>query len=54
MLFKNRLEVENISKAQSIKLDANELIVVYKQLEGKIERRVLQGPAVFIPDAHEW
>jgi hypothetical protein len=38
----------------SIRLDANHLLVVYKQEEGHIERRVVEGPTVFIPSAHEW
>lgn len=53
-MFQNRLEVDNIQVAHATKLDANHLIVVYKQLEGKIERRLVQGPTVFVPDAHEW
>ena len=36
------------------KLSANEMVVVYKQLEGKIERRIVKGPTIFIPNAHEW
>lgn len=53
-MFHNRLEVEQIVVKNSITLDANHLLVVYKQEEGHIERRVVEGPAVFIPSAHEW
>ncbi|CAI8029915.1 hypothetical protein GBAR_LOCUS16979 [Geodia barretti] len=53
-LFHNRLEIESVRVRDSIKLDANHLLVVYKQEEGHIERRVVEGPTVFIPSAHEW
>lgn len=53
-MFVNRLEVESVQVQNAIKLDANHLLVVYKQEEGHIERRIVQGPAIFVPSAHEW
>ncbi len=50
----NRLELDSLLVKNSIKLDANHMIVVYKQLEGIIERRIVQGPTIFVPSAHEW
>ena len=53
-MFQNRLEVDSVEVKFVTKLDANQLTVVYKQLEGKIERRIVKGPTIFIPTAHEW
>ena len=53
-MFHNRLEVESIYVKDSVKLDANHMLVVYKQESGHIERRVVEGPTIFIPSAHEW
>lgn len=53
-MFWNRLEVESIVVKDAIKLDSNHLLVVYRQEEGQIERRIVQGPVVFVPTAHEW
>lgn len=50
----NRLEIISALIRYSVKIDANSMIVVYKQLEGNIERRIVQGPTVFVPNAHEW
>ncbi len=53
-MFVNRLEVESVQVKNAVKLDANHLLVVYKQEEGHIERRIVRGPAIFVPGAHEW
>ena len=53
-MFQNKLEVDSITVRDVTKLSANEMVVVYKQLEGKIERRIVKGPTIFIPNAHEW
>ena len=53
-MFQNKLEVDSILVRDVTKLDANQMVVVYKQLEGKIDRRIVKGPAIFIPSAHEW
>jgi len=53
-MFWNPVEVVNLEVKDAIKLDSNHLLVVYRQEEGHIDRRIVQGPAVFMPDAHEW
>ena len=53
-MYVNRLEVDSVDVQNAIKLDANHMIIVYKQEEGKIERRIVQGPTIFVPNAHEW
>ena len=52
--FHNKLEIETIQVVDAIKLDANHLIVVYKQQDDKIEKRIVRGPTIFVPNAHEW
>ncbi|XP_065916827.1 STE20-like serine/threonine-protein kinase isoform X2 [Dysidea avara] len=52
--FLNPLEVESISVRNAIKLDANHTLVVYKQNEEHIERRIVSGPIVFVPGPQEW
>ena len=53
-LYLNPLEVESITVRQATKLDANHSLVVYKQHDEHIERRIVNGPTVFIPGPHEW
>ena len=53
-MFMNRLEVDSVDVKNAVKLDANHLMVVYRQQEGHIERRIVQGPTIFVPSAHEW
>jgi len=52
--FLNPLEVESISVRNAVKLDANHTLVVYKQNEEHIERRIVSGPIVFVPGPQEW
>jgi len=52
--FLNPLEVESIAVRNAIKLDANHTLVVYKQNEEHIERRIVSGPIVFVPGPQEW
>lgn len=54
-VFNNPLLYESVTVKESTKIDANHLIVVYKRLkESDVERRVVQGPTVFVPEAEEW
>lgn len=54
-MFCNPLLVESIEVKQAIKIDANHMIVVYKRLkDSDVQRRVIQGPSVFVPEAEEW
>jgi hypothetical protein len=39
----------------AIKVEANHVIVVYKRLaNSNVQRRLVEGPAVFVPEAVEW
>ena len=53
-MFLNRLQVDSIDVGNVVKLDANHLVVVYRQLEEKIESRIVRGPCIFVPSAQEW
>ncbi|KAL4234685.1 hypothetical protein ACF0H5_006326 [Mactra antiquata] len=54
-IFFNPLLHEDIAVKDALKLDANHLIVVYKRLkDDSVERKIIQGPTVFVPDAEEW
>lgn len=54
-MFNNPLEHDCIKVEDAIKIDANHLIVVYKQLaDNSVQRRIVQGPTLFVPDAGEW
>jgi hypothetical protein len=48
------VEHDSIAVADAITLDANEALVVYSQSEGRVQRRVIRGPELFVPDAQEW
>lgn len=54
-MFFNPMLHESISVVDALKLDANHMIVVYKRLkDSSVQRRILQGPTVFVPEAEEW
>ncbi|KAK7106737.1 uncharacterized protein [Littorina saxatilis] len=54
-LFHNPLIYDTLSVEDTIKLDANHVIVVYKRrADSSVERRLVEGPAVFVPQAVEW
>ncbi|KAK7481742.1 hypothetical protein BaRGS_00017689 [Batillaria attramentaria] len=54
-LFNNPLLYEYVRVQKAIRLDAHILIVIYKRLSnGNVERRIVEGPAVVIPEAEEW
>lgn len=54
-IFFNPMIHEDITVKDALKLDANHLIVVYKRLKDTtVQRRIIQGPTVFVPDAEEW
>ena len=50
----NPITKEYMVVKQATKLDSNHLVVVYKQKEEIIERRIVRGPCVFIPGPEEW
>ena len=54
-MFCNPLEHSSVLVQDAKKIDANHMIVVYKQLkDNSVERRILQGPQLFMPAAEEW
>ena len=54
-MFGNPLEVDCIHVKDSIKIDSNHMIIVYKKRQDNVvERRIVQGPAVFMPQPEEW
>ncbi|XP_046570214.1 uncharacterized protein LOC124278529 [Haliotis rubra] len=54
-VFFNPLILDSIKTESALKLDANHMVVVYKRLkDSNVQRRVIQGPVVFVPQAEEW
>jgi hypothetical protein len=44
----------NIEVKQALPLDSHEAIVVYRRDNGQVSRRVVRGPALFMPTENEW
>ncbi|MEO1480892.1 MAG: hypothetical protein AAFU77_02220 [Myxococcota bacterium] len=45
----------SVEKEESLPIDTNEAVVAYtKADDGKLERRVLHGPTMFVPQPGEW
>ncbi len=54
-MFENPLEYQTINVLPATKIDANHQLVVYKkQKDNSVERRIVEGPTVFMPEAEEW
>ncbi|XP_021369412.1 uncharacterized protein LOC110460686 [Mizuhopecten yessoensis] len=54
-IFHNPMMYDSIVTKDATKIDANHLIVVYKRLkDNDVQRRIIQGPTVFVPEAEEW
>ena len=54
-MFFNPMLHENIQTLDALKLDANHMVVVYKRVkDGAVQRKIIQGPTVFVPEAEEW
>lgn len=54
-MFCNPLLHESIKVELAKKVDANHMMVVYKRLkDSDVQRRIIQGPTVFVPEAEEW
>jgi len=43
-----------ITHGQATKIDANESLVVYLHGQEEVSRRILRGPAIFVPKPEEW
>src|SRR5262245_27017189 len=49
------VEHVGVDVADAVTLDANEALVVYRQDDdGKVKRRVVRGPELFVPESQEW
>lgn len=54
-VYFNPMLHENIQTLDALKLDANHLVVVYKRMKDTtVQRKIIQGPTVFVPEAEEW
>lgn len=47
----SHLEIE---VGAATKIDANEALVVYRREAGQVARRIIRGPALFVPTPEEW
>jgi hypothetical protein len=55
VFWKDPVEHLEIGVENAITLDANEALVVYRQEPGgKVQRRIVRGPELFVPEAQEW
>jgi hypothetical protein len=45
---------EAIEVEPAITIDAHEAVVVYRRQQDRVERHVLRGPRVFVPQENEW
>jgi hypothetical protein len=54
VVWMDQVEHSAIRVEEAIALDANEALVVYRHDAGKVQRRVVRGPELFVPDAQEW
>jgi hypothetical protein len=48
------VEHRGITVETATKIDSNEALVVYRQTDAGVARRVVRGPALFTPTAQEW
>lgn len=54
-LWFDRRQHLSVSKEESLPIDTNEAVVAYtKGDDGALERRVLRGPTMFVPQPGEW
>jgi len=54
MVWFDPLVHKTIAVEPSTKIDANEALVVYRRQDEKVSRRVVRGPALFVPGPDEW
>ncbi len=48
------VEHKEIKVEGAININANEVIVVYVQHEGQVQRKIIRGPALHVPSENEW
>jgi hypothetical protein len=54
VFWRDPVEHLKVTVADAVPLDANEVLVVYRQQDGQVQRRIVRGPELFVPDAQEW
>jgi hypothetical protein len=54
VVWQDPVEHASVHVADALTLDANEALVVYRQENGQVQRRIVRGPEMFMPDAQEW
>lgn len=54
MLWEDPVGHQSIVKAEAIAISANEAVVVYGRSADRIQRRIVKGPAQFVPASGEW
>ena len=53
-MFCNPLQHQSIDVKPAVKIDSNHVLVVYCQLpDNSVQRRIIQGPTLFVPEAGE-
>lgn len=53
-MFHNPLELNSLEVKEAIRIDSQNVVVVYKNTGTDVIRRIVEGPTVFIPNADEW
>jgi len=48
------VEHAEVTTHKAVNLDASEALVVYRQDQERVDRRVVRGPSLFVPAANEW
>ena len=54
MLWQHPVEHLSIERAEAIAISAHEAVVVYGRDGGAVRRRIVRGPAQFVPASGEW
>ncbi len=45
---------EKVEIKQAIEINAHEAIVIYRKIEDTVDRKVIEGPALYVPKSNEW
>ena len=53
-LWIERNKFDDVTTHQALDLDAHEAIVVYNDKDGEVTHKVVDGPAVYVPEPTEW
>lgn len=53
-LWLDPVEHEEVTVEEAIGINANEVLVVYVQANGQVQRKVIRGPALHVPADNEW